>query len=239
MMNVFDSGTLYVTPADGSGPRRIGAMQEIELDFDLALKAVRTQYQMPVRHTQTLQAIHGRAKYAKIDGRAFGELAFGKTGQAGSRVAVLNTAFTLGTTFTPTLPGGASFALDLGAINQATGQPYTLTQGTPAAGQYKQAAGVYTFAAADAGQKALVSYAYDATSGIKVAVNADWTHFAPEYSVFLTTTFNSKPASLWLPAISTSRLALPLRLEQYEITELTFEVQSARDGSLGIFSFNE
>lgn len=239
MINVFDSGSLYVTPADGSGPRRIGGLQEIELEFDLALKAVRTEYQMPVRHAQALQAIHGRAKYAKIDGRGFGELAFGKTGQAGSRVAVLNAAFTLGTTYTPTLPAGAAFALDLGAINQATGQPYTLTLGTPAAGQYSRSGGTYTFAAADAGQRALISYAYDGTAGVKVAVSNDWTRFAPTFSVFLTSSFNSKPASLWLPAVSTTKLGVPMRLENYEISDLTFEVQSASDGQLGVFSFAE
>jgi hypothetical protein len=80
----------------------------------------------------------------------------------------------------------------------------TLSVVAPGGGQYQVSGGVYTFNAADAGQTALVSYAYDSVQGQKLSVQNDWTRFAPDYALYLTSTFNSKPVSLWLPSVSTT-----------------------------------
>lgn len=47
-----------------------------------------------------------------------------------------------------------------GGVTYATGGALTLVTGAPATGQYNAAAGVYTFAAGDAGKAVLVTYSY-------------------------------------------------------------------------------
>jgi hypothetical protein len=61
-------------------------------------------------------------------------------------------------TVTPLAPYGP-WATDQG-VTYANGTALTLVAGTPAKGQYAQAAGVYTFAAADDGAAILVSYGF-------------------------------------------------------------------------------
>jgi hypothetical protein len=62
-------------------------------------------------------------------------------------------------TVTPIAPYGP-FASDQGVVYAATGVALTLVSGTPAKGQYAQASGVYTFAAADANAAILISYGF-------------------------------------------------------------------------------
>ena len=52
------------------------------------------------------------------------------------------------------------WARDDGVTNAATGNPLTVTTGTPATGQYTVNDGVYTFAAADTGVAVLLNYSY-------------------------------------------------------------------------------
>lgn len=56
-------------------------------------------------------------------------------------------------------PYGA-WATDQGVVYAATGAALTKVSGAPAAGQYSVSAGVYAFAAADAGNGVLVSYGF-------------------------------------------------------------------------------
>ena len=56
-------------------------------------------------------------------------------------------------------PYGA-WASDLGVVYASTGVALTAVAASPLAGQYAVAGGVYTFAAADAGQPVLISYGY-------------------------------------------------------------------------------
>jgi hypothetical protein len=52
------------------------------------------------------------------------------------------------------------WASDLGVVYSATGVALTPVAGAPVAGQYSVSSGVYSFAAADAGQAASISYGY-------------------------------------------------------------------------------
>jgi hypothetical protein len=56
-------------------------------------------------------------------------------------------------------PYGA-WASDLGIVDAATGAAFVLAAGTPSAGQYNVATGLYTFAAADAGKAISFSYGF-------------------------------------------------------------------------------
>jgi hypothetical protein len=56
-------------------------------------------------------------------------------------------------------PYGA-WASDLGVVDAASSAAFILVAGTPAAGQYSVAGGVYNFAAADAGKSISISYGF-------------------------------------------------------------------------------
>jgi hypothetical protein len=60
---------------------------------------------------------------------------------------------------TVSAPYGA-WASDLGAVDATSAMPFTSAAGTPAAGQYSVAGGVYTFAPADAGRQIAISYGF-------------------------------------------------------------------------------
>jgi len=64
--------------------------------------------------------------------------------------------------YTITVANAATWALDV-SVTRDDGTVFTAVTGTPAAGQYKVAAGVYTFNAANAGETFAIAYDYTAT----------------------------------------------------------------------------
>lgn len=80
-------------------------------------------------------------------------------GKATSQTSSLPTS---GGPYTITVTQSALFAIDQG-VTRDDGTVFTKVTGTPAAGEYKVAAGVYTFNAANGGDTFAVRYAYTAT----------------------------------------------------------------------------
>ncbi|MGH6974245.1 MAG: hypothetical protein ACRED6_06425 [Stellaceae bacterium] len=65
--------------------------------------------------------------------------------------------------YTVSAANAATFADDYGVVYAATGLPLAKVAAGPAAGQYSESAGIYTFASADAGKAVLLSYTYGAS----------------------------------------------------------------------------
>lgn len=244
-MLIFDTGTLFVVPPGATPtPLRIGGLQDVRIQLDVELNATRTQLKFPVKHSAALNGIQGRARMAKIDGAAFAQVAYGKSTATGSRKVTLDFEATPTAGPDPTVtitPPTGTFALDLGVIKDSDGARLTRTDTTPvpATGQYSVVGSAYHFYTGDAGAKVRISYAYDATTGKKLALSNEYMQFAPTYSVMLFTEFNCKQFGLWLPAVATDQLVMPARLEQYEISEFGFKVQQNAAGEIGTFSFGE
>ncbi|MFZ1973839.1 MAG: hypothetical protein WAU89_13395 [Candidatus Acidiferrales bacterium] len=74
--------------------------------------------------------------------------------------------------YTVTVTNSADFIADGGVVIASTGVPLTLVSGTPSSGQYKVAAGVYTFNSAQASTAILITYtfSFSGSTGVTITV---------------------------------------------------------------------
>ena len=173
-MFVFGSGVLIGTPQGGS-PINFGLAQEISLNISTSTKSLFGQYNFPVAIGAGTRKMTGKAKLARISGQALGSLFFGVTPSAGSTQTQFGEATSVPAsspyTYTPSFH--ATFVADQGVVYAASALPFKQVASSPTAGQYSLSAGVYTFAAADAGAAVLISYTYTlASSGESIAVSS-------------------------------------------------------------------
>ena len=241
-MYIYDRGTLFLFPhSPAQPPIRFGSLQNVELTFDFELKAVRTQLQAPVKFTRGLMGVHGKAQAAQIDGALFGQFLFSQVTSSGSRNMKLDKSVTLSgsaPTFTPT-----NYYADLGVMMGGTGMNFVqqpVLQSALTTGQYTvNGANLYLFSVADTGSQVFVSYISNDTTGKTVTLTNPWMQEAKPFGMLLSTTFNCKQANLWLPACVSKQLILPTKLEQFSISDFSFEVQQDSSGEVGRFSFAE
>ncbi|MGH6967576.1 MAG: hypothetical protein ACREEN_00530 [Stellaceae bacterium] len=130
-------------------------------------------------------------------------------------------------TITPTVPDTGTFDTDLGVVNAATFEPMTLVTGTPTAGQYAQAAGVYTFSSADetSGISVIISFAYKHTaSGGQTIVYANQPIGAsPTFQLdYYTLLYGAGYYVRFFNAIST-KLNMQHKLTDFAMPEIDFD----------------
>jgi hypothetical protein len=134
------------------------------------------------------------------------------------------------------VPDSGTYDIDLGVTNAVTGVPLTLVTGTPAAGQYKHVAGVYTFSSADQGTGVTVKIAYAYThtaSGGQTLLYANSLigtspTFQLDYSSIL---YGSEYNMRFFNAIST-KLGLGHKLTDFAMPELDFSFFCNAAGNL-------
>jgi len=176
---VFGPGSLYITRTDvaNATPVNIGYCQEFSYDEAGELKELYGQNQYALMAARGTVKATGKVKQATVSGIALNAAMWGLGFTAG-QLALTSTASTAipATPYqiTPTVPNTGTYDTDLGVIYGSgpnVGQPLTKVASSPAQGQYSEAAGVYTFAAADTGTSVVITFAYTYTgSGQKLTV---------------------------------------------------------------------
>jgi hypothetical protein len=157
----FGSGLLFATnTAANSTPVQFGTLQDVSLDVSRTLKELYGQGQFPVAIGAAQMKITGKAKFAQVNGRLYNDLFYGGTTSVGQTLMAYNEAGTVpaSTTYIVTVVNSATWVEDQGVLYSATGLPFKKVASAPTLGQYSVAAGVYTFAAADASAPVLISY---------------------------------------------------------------------------------
>jgi len=170
---IFGPGVLILTRTDlaTQTPYNVGYVNEFSYDFTFETKELSGQYQFPLLCARGTAKATGKIKAATLSGNALNTILLGGTWTTASQIDMYTSPSTaIPTTpyqITPTLPSSGTFNQDLGVINASTGEPLTLVTGTPSAGQYAQASGVYTFSSADhtAGVSVIITVAYSYTTG--------------------------------------------------------------------------
>lgn len=171
---VFGPGILVMTRTDlaTQTPINVGFVQEFNTDIKFDLKELFGQNQLPLLVARGTGKCTGKIKAAVVSGQALNTLLFGSGGvitapkqydfQVTAATAIPSTPFQI----TPTVPSSGTWDRDLGVVNAATFEPMTLVTGTPTAGQYAVAAGVYTFSSADnvSGISVVITFAYSFTT---------------------------------------------------------------------------
>jgi hypothetical protein len=169
---VFGPGILWLTRTDLAlqTPGNIGFINEFSTDISFETKELFGQNQFALLSARGTAKSTGKMKAATFSGNALSTVLLGQTWTAATQydatsspaTAVPATPFQI----TPTVPSTGSWNQDLGVVNSATFEPLVLVTGTPTAGQYAVAAGIYTFSSADhaSGISVVISFAYSYTT---------------------------------------------------------------------------
>lgn len=243
-MYSFGSGVLIGTRTDivNATPINFGLVQEVTIDESATVKELYGQYQYPLAVARGTMKTTGKAKVARISGLAFGSLFYGATPVAGQLATAFAEAASVpaAAPYTVTPANGASFVDDAGVIYATTGLPLTKVAGAPTVGQYGLSAGVYTFAAADAGKALLVSYTYTiAIGGQRFPVVNQLSGTTPTFQAQFFTTFQGQAVSLKLNACTSSKLSLQTKLEDFVVPEFDFSCFADATGTVMTWSFAE
>lgn len=252
-MHAFGSGVVWGTPlTDANGaaianptPVMCGVLQDVSVDISFDTKQLYGQQQFPVAIARGKGKIDIKAKMGKINGATLNNLFFGQTVSAG---AILNHYDVVGTaipastpfTITPTVPSSGTWQQDLGVMD-ASGNLFTRVASSPTTGQYSVSAGVYTFATADAGKMAFISYNYSATSTVaqKSTIMNLPMGAVPSIRLDLANGFGGKGLSLSFFNCVSSKLQLGTKLDDFMIPEMDFSAFADPLGRVGQWSTAE
>ncbi|KZC23544.1 hypothetical protein RHOFW104T7_13155 [Rhodanobacter thiooxydans] len=222
----FGSGLLFATnTALNSTPIQFGTLQDVQLDVSRTLKELYGQGQFAVAIGAAQQKITCKAKFAQVNGQLYNDLFFGGSSAVGQTLLVYQEAGTIPavTTYTVTVTGSATFVEDEGVLYSATGLPFKKVASAPTVGQYSVAAGVYTFAAADASAAVLISYTKtSAATGVTINANNPLQGVQPVFSMILVRQYNGQQEAFKLWSCIASKLSLPTKMADWGITEIDF-----------------
>lgn len=242
-MFIFGSGALIGTPAGSNQtPINFGLVNEVTLDESVTLKQLYGQNNYPVAIGAGTIKTSGKAKSARISGLAMASLYYGVATVAGQVATSFGEAGTIPgvSTYTITVAHSATWTVDQGVIYAATGLPLHRVASGPTIGQYSVAAGVYTFAAADASTAVLISYNYTiSATGLQVPINQKLIGPTVNFAVNLygVDPNTSLGYSLQLYNCVMAKYAFGTKLVDFVMPEFDFEYYANAAGAVGIWNF--
>lgn len=244
MIFEFGSGVLLGVRTDiaNATPVNFGLIQECQLDLSFTTKELYGQYQFPVAIGRGQGKMTGKAKMAQISGFAFNNLFFGQSLTPGQLTTSFGESHAVPavTPFTVSVTNAGDFVDDYGVLYATTGLPLTKVASGPVQGQYSVAAGIYSFAAADAGAAILVSYTYTvASAGQQFTYANQLIGTTPTFQAQLYQTFQSKPINVKLFNCVSSKLSYATKLEDFSVPELDFDIFANAAGAVFEWSFAE
>lgn len=229
----FGSGYLFGTPVGGNlginpTPIQVGVIQNIKLTLSADIKELFGQYQWPVDSAIGKRSIKGSFEFAQMSNSLFSNLFFSDAVTAGVISTALNEAHAIpATPYEVTVTESADWVADQGVVfTSGANAGTTLTlipSGTPATGQYKVAAGVYTFAAADTLLGVVISYSYtNSTLGTTLAVGNHPMGFGPILSVTGVFPYEGADVGFELPNVRLGKIDFSTKLDDYTMMSVDF-----------------
>jgi hypothetical protein len=243
----FGTGTLWAVPglsfdqetqADKT-PIRIANLKGITLDAKSQVQLSRVAAALhPVMATVKQVQITGRAMIGAFDGKLLNQVFFGAQAVSGAKLISQDQAGTVPGvpgpyTISPAIPGGGSYTQDFGVLLTDTGKPLKKVSGAPAAGEYSESGGTYTFNAAQADEEVAISYSYTLSTGSALAIPNGPGARAPEFQLALRGVYNGREASLILNRVVTDDVILPTSVERFMVSDLSFTALSDASGEVG------
>lgn len=249
-MYTFGAGVLIGTPlSDANGtaianpsPIEFGILQEVTVSEEYESKELYGANQFPVAVGRGKGKIMIKAKAANISAELVNAFMYGQTAVAGyfdiykdlTGAVIPATPFQI----TPTVPSSGTFGYDLG-VTDSNGIPYTRVASSPTTGQYSMAAGVYTFATADATKTVFISYQYTnastPASAKKITVQNLPMGTAPFFQVDLAVHYAGKNFTVKYPKAMSTKIDRSFKNDDFTIPEI--EIICFAD-SLGNISYN-
>ncbi len=240
----FGSGSLWgINTVSSPTPVRFGALQDVQIDIAFTEKELYGSYQFPLAIGRGTAKITGKATYGEITARAYNDLFFGESAEPGSGVTAIadNEAGSVpaSSVYTITVSNHTTWVTDLGVIYAATGVPFVRVASMPTIGQYSVAAGVYTFAAADASAAVKISYTYTTTGGYTLTMSNQLLGSSPFFIAVFNEVYNGNPFALQLNRCMSSKLSLPFKLEDFTLQQFEFSAFADDSNTIGIISTQE
>jgi hypothetical protein len=249
----FGAGNMFGTPkttASGgavSNPTvaQFGVLQDVSIDISFEEKMLHGAKTFPVAFGRGKGKVSGKASFAEVYGRVYGDLFFGIAPSSSIKAVAADVAGTVPAvsayTVTPTVPSSGTWVQDLGVKNATTGVPLTRVASGPTAGQYSVSAGVYTFAAADASAAVLISFEYSATSTVAkvITLSNQLMGLAPEFQLHWVQPFNGKMRTVVFTRCIASKLTLPVKNDDFTIEDFEFTAIADASDSLGYIALSE
>ena len=247
MLAPFGAGRLYGVRKDATplSPIEFGVLQDCAIDFSFTTKPLKGQNQFAVFVARGDAKWTIKAKTGILSGRMVNDLFFGQAYTASAQVAL--SAGEAGTVpgvsaYTVMVANSANFVADFGVVYTATGLPFVNVASGPTVGQYSYAAGVYTFAAADANAAVQISYTYNNTSaGGKITLTNQLSGTTPFFQgVFRNRDPKSGLFSTYVfNRLTSSKLAIASKNADYSIPEFDMEIMDDGTGNIGTMSFGD
>lgn len=241
---IFGSGTLWGVPVGTDAqPSKFAALQSVSMDIAFSVKELFGQHNFPITVARGTGKITCKATNATFQARALNDLFFNNTLSTGKLMTALDEAGTIPTPsgpYTVTVANSAQFASDLGVIDRLTGSlmKRVASAATPATGEYKVAAGVYTFAAADAGKAVLISYQYNvAANGNTIVIAQNLIGSAPKFKTVLSTKYDGQQIDLQLNACVATKLSFATKQEDFALPDFEFSCFADDAGEVGRWVF--
>lgn len=170
-------------------------------------------------------------------GAAVGATASFATSVMTVTVAPTSGAFAVGQQIVSSGVAAGTYISALGTGTGGTGT-YTLSAapGTIAA-QAASGVATYTFAAADAGRAVIFNYLYtDAANGQTLTLTNQLMGVAPTFQLVLADTFDNKTMVVQFNKVTCPKLSMPLKLDDYMISDLDMSAQADASNNLGFIS---
>jgi hypothetical protein len=162
----FGAGRFFgINNASNPTPARTYVQQDMSIDFKQATKELFGEKKFAVAVAAGEMSISGKVTMGAPNPRMLGEYLFNTAATTGQILEADKEAGTVPgvSTYIVTVTNSATWTTDLGVM-KTDGTVMTRVASGPATGQYSVAAGVYTFAAADANATVLISYLYTSAS---------------------------------------------------------------------------
>lgn len=227
----FGSGTLFINPNGGTlaanpTPFRLGVLQDVNVEFKGATEKLWGQNRLPDLVAPSQVEISVKANFAGIQGLVLSQAMLCGTVTAGvkQQVDLEPHSVPASTPYTVTTTNSTTFLLDLGVTYAATGRNLTRVASGPTQGEYSVSAGIYTFAAADAGAGVLIGYVYTlASTGQTFAYQNQKQGVGPTCDLWLYPSFLNGTRGLHLPVSYCTSIGFPTKQKGFVIQPIAFD----------------
>jgi hypothetical protein len=241
--DAFGPGIVIVTRTDVAVPTpvNIGFAQGINFDFSASIKELIGQNQFALDAARGAVKVSGKMNAAVLSGLAWNTIFFGESMATGGIKWNPNEAGTIpgSTAYTVTVANSVTFDQDLGVVYADTNLPFTRVVSGPTIGQYSVAAGVYTFAAADASKAVLITYSSTQTGGQTLAINNHLLGYSPTFQLDYYTSRNNKALVARFFQCQASKVGLAAKLEDFLMPEFDFSIFANSAGNVAKLYFPE
>ena len=245
----FGSGNAYWLPTVAASgavlnptPYELATLQDVTVDMAQSLKELYGKLRGPVAVAATEMKLTGKVKFSRFNAGVFNMLWGGTVVTGGQKVMALDITGLPGELETPangtlTVTHNNAYSADLGVLDTVTGLMMTQVPGnsTLAAGQYRQANGVYSFNSSDTNQKRLFYvYTNNNTTGNYIKIPNLPMGSNPQFGMYLyNNQWQGQQLLLELYACTSSKLACGWKNADFMIPEMDFSFFDNGTGFIG------